>query len=148
MALSDEDLEKIRKIVREAIAENSQASKAEIIRAQTRARVRKLREGKGRRNASVTQKSVTQEGNGNGAVTRRNGHKKIEFDEGSGAFIGITEEQELRWQEAYPAVPIPPAIARAAVWAAANPANRKSNWHRFLASWFQRDQDKAGRVRQ
>lgn len=75
-----------------------------------------------------------------------NGHG-ILFDTKNGLFIGITEEQELRWQEAYPAVPIPPAIAQAAAWAKANPANRKSNWERFLVAWFKREQDKAARVR-
>lgn len=72
---------------------------------------------------------------------------KIEFAPDKGAFIGITEEQELTWQEAYPAVPIPPAIARAAAWAKQNPANRKSNWGRFLVNWFSREQDRAGRVK-
>lgn len=75
-----------------------------------------------------------------------NGHK-IEFDPSKGEFIGITEAQELQWQDAYPAVPIPPAIAQAASWAQANPSNRKSNWQRFLVNWFKREQDKAARVR-
>ena len=39
------------------------------------------------------------------------------------------------------------AIARAAAWIAENPANRKSNYGRFLVNWFGRDQDKAARVR-
>lgn len=72
---------------------------------------------------------------------------KIEFDHENGVFKGITEDQELRWQTAYPAVPIPPAIEQAAAWAKANPANRKSNWERFLVNWFSRAQDKAARVR-
>ena len=77
---------------------------------------------------------------------KQNGHR-IEFDQVKGCFVGITEDQELAWQDAYPAVPVPPAIARAAAWVAANPANRKSNWARFLVNWFSREQDKAGRVR-
>lgn len=75
-----------------------------------------------------------------------NGHK-IEFDFDKGAFKGITEADELRWQEAYPAVPIPPEIAKAAAWLHANPANRKKNNERFLVNWFARSQDRAGRVR-
>lgn len=75
-----------------------------------------------------------------------NGHR-IEFDQGKGAFKGITEEDELRWQDAYPAVPIPPEIAKAAAWLKANPANRKKNNERFLVNWFSRSQDRAGRVR-
>jgi hypothetical protein len=72
---------------------------------------------------------------------------RIEFDPLKGAFQGISEDQELAWQEAFPAVPIPPAISRAAVWLKANPENRKSNYARFLVNWFTREQDRAGRVR-
>lgn len=71
---------------------------------------------------------------------------RISFDPEKAAFQGIGEEDELRWQDAYPAVPIPPAIAQAASWLKANPANRKSNCERFLVNWFKREQDKAGRV--
>lgn len=71
----------------------------------------------------------------------------IAFDFSKGAFQGITEEQELAWQEAYPAVPIPPAIGRAAAWLQANPANRKQNYARFLVNWFAREQDRAPRVK-
>lgn len=77
---------------------------------------------------------------------KANGHR-IEFDFDKGSFKGISEEDELRWQQAFPAVPIPPAIERAAAWLKANPSNRKSNYERFLVNWFSRDQDKAGRVR-
>ena len=76
---------------------------------------------------------------------KQNGKLKINFN--GIAFEGISEEQELRWQDAYPAVPIPPAIAQAAAWLEANPANRKSNCKRFLVNWFKREQDKAGRVK-
>jgi len=72
--------------------------------------------------------------------------KQIEFDLEKGVFKGISEDQELRWQSAYPAVPIPPAIEQAAAWLKANPANRKKNNERFLVNWFSRAQDRAGRV--
>lgn len=71
---------------------------------------------------------------------------KIEFDFSKGQFLGITEDQEIAWQEAFPAVPIPPAIAQAAAWLSANPANRKSNYKRFLVNWFSRAQDRAARI--
>lgn len=77
---------------------------------------------------------------------KANGHR-IDFDFSEGRFAGISEDDELRWQQAFPAVPIPPAIERAAAWLKANPSNRKSNYERFLVNWFTRDQDKAGRVR-
>jgi hypothetical protein len=73
--------------------------------------------------------------------------ERIEFDFTNGNFQGITEDQELAWQEAYPAIPIPPAIAQAAAWLKANPSNKKSNYARFLVNWFSRAQDRAGRVR-
>lgn len=72
--------------------------------------------------------------------------KKVGFDFAKGTFTGITEDQELAWQDAYPAVPVPPAIARAAAWLVANPNNRKSNYQRFLVNWLAREQDKAARV--
>lgn len=76
-----------------------------------------------------------------------NGAHRIAFNDKTKRFEGITEEDELRWQEAYPAVPIPPEIAKAAAWIAENPANRKSNYGRFLVNWFSRSQDKAIRVK-
>lgn len=81
------------------------------------------------------------------AARRRQQANGIGFDASKGAFIGITEAQELIWQEAYPAVPIPPAISQAAAWLTANPANRKSNNARFLVNWFKREQDRAARVK-
>lgn len=71
---------------------------------------------------------------------------RISFNDQTKHFEGITEETELRWQEAYPAIAIPPEIERAAAWAAANPANKKSNWERYLVNWFSRAQDRARRV--
>ena len=79
------------------------------------------------------------------AKPRRINGAQITFDGVS--FAGITEEIALRWQDAYPAIPIPDAISQAAAWLAANPMNRKSNNERFLVNWFKREQDKAGRVR-
>ena len=72
--------------------------------------------------------------------------RRISFDPESGKFQGITEADELRWQDAFPAVPIPPEIDRAAAWAKANPANKKSNWEKFLVNWFGRAQDRAPRL--
>jgi len=77
---------------------------------------------------------------------KQNGHR-IDFDFNAGRFAGISDEDELRWQDAYPAVPIPPEIERAGAWLRANPANRKKNYERFLVNWFSRAQDKAARVK-
>lgn len=69
----------------------------------------------------------------------------ITFDGKS--FVGITDDDLVRWQQAYPAVIVPDAVRQAAAWLEANPANRKSNNLRFIVTWLKRDQDKAGRVR-
>ncbi len=103
-----------------------------------------LQEGKGREEEGKGIKTYAPDASRRAPAS--NGHR-ISFDFEQGKFDGITEQDELRWQEAYPAVPIPPAIQQAAAWLRANPANRKSNYERFLVSWFKRDQDKAGRVR-
>ena len=89
--------------------------------------------------------STTTAPNASRSPPKANG-RRIKFDFQAGAFEGIGEEDELRWQEAFPAVPVPPAIAQAAAWLKANPANRKSNYERFLVNWFKREQDKAARV--
>ena len=41
-----------------------------------------------------------------------------------------------KWALAYPKASVEDEIAKAAVWAAANPAKRKKNWARFLNSWI------------
>lgn len=66
---------------------------------------------------------------------------KVEFN--GLHFVGITTESINAWKTAYPAVDIQGEINRAAVWLAANPNNRKSNYPRFLANWFTRTQEKA-----
>lgn len=95
---------------------------------------------------SLKPKSTTLAPDATRRAPKQNGHR-ISFDPESGAFKGLTEDDELRWQDAYPAVPIPPAISQAAAWLKANPANRKSNCERFLVNWFKREQDKAPRVK-
>lgn len=133
------------------------------VRAQTRERVRRFRDKRNAEKQEVTlgnaekrhidtdididtRKATTTAADAKRRPPKANGHR-IDFDFSKGAFSGITEEDELRWQQAFPAVPIPPAIERAAAWLKANPSNRKSNYERFLVNWFSRDQDKAGRVR-
>lgn len=56
---------------------------------------------------------------------------------------GITEDRKALWAKAYPAVQIDSELAAAAAWAMENPANRKSNWGRFLTAWLKRSQDRA-----
>ena len=69
----------------------------------------------------------------------------ITFDSESGSFEGLNGSMAI-WERAYPAVSIETEIAKAAAWLVANPANRKSNYARFLSSWLTRAQDRAPRV--
>lgn len=41
-----------------------------------------------------------------------------------------------KWAAAYPKAAVEDEIAKAAVWAATNPAKRKKNWARFLNGWI------------
>ena len=70
-------------------------------------------------------------------------HEKIVFD-GSG-FQNINGQLSA-WVSAYPAVDVPSEIKKAAVWLMANPANKKSNYARFLTNWISKAQDKAPRL--
>lgn len=71
---------------------------------------------------------------------------RISFDDDHG-WTGITERDKTQWAEAFPAVAISVELAGAREWVKANPANRKSNWRRFLTGWFKRAQDRAPPVR-
>lgn len=81
------------------------------------------------------------------AASRKNGsqHHKIQFDFESAKFNGIVDNDFERWQDAYPAIAVPLEVDRAAAWLKANPANKKSNYERFLVNWFTKAQDRAGR---
>lgn len=115
-----------------------------------RHRVRALQSGNGRalpdldldQDLDKTKKETTTAPD----ASRRSPPKRIEFDSSNGAFKGISEEDELRWQKAYPAVIVPTEITRAAAWVSANPANKKSNYERFIVNWLSRAQDRAPRV--
>ena len=69
---------------------------------------------------------------------------KISFD--GTKFQDLTDEQVSVWSGAYPAVKVPAEILKAAAWLDANPANKKSDYKRFLNGWLSRAQDKAPRV--
>lgn len=68
---------------------------------------------------------------------------KVTFDWQTGAFTGLADEHFDRWRKAFPAVDVRASVLRAAAWLAANPANRKSNYLRFLTNWLTREQDRA-----
>jgi len=50
-----------------------------------------------------------------------------------------------RWKLTYLAVDVPSEVRAAFEWVQANPANRKSNYQRFLVNWLKRTQDRAPR---
>lgn len=68
---------------------------------------------------------------------------RLTFDYASGQFSGELEAIGNVWAEAYPAVDIAAEILKAKSWMLSNPANKKSNIPRFLASWLSRAQDRA-----
>jgi len=72
------------------------------------------------------------------------GPPKIDFNWENGTFLGITEEDQQRWAEAYPAVDVELEVRRAAEWLLANPHRRKKNYRRFLTSWLSRQQERGG----
>lgn len=72
--------------------------------------------------------------------------KKISFDYKLGQWEGIEVKDARGWELAYPALDIETELFKAAEWIKANPANRKSNWRRFLTNWFSRSQERAPRV--
>jgi hypothetical protein len=61
---------------------------------------------------------------------------------------GVTAALRESWQRAYPALDLEAELAGARAWVEANPANRKSNWSRFLVGWLGRKQDRAPARRQ
>lgn len=78
---------------------------------------------------------------GDGQRTVRNRVQKVGFDWEAGKFTGITNEDELRWQQAYPDVQVPVEIDKAAVWCMANRQRApRANFSSFLVSWLAREQ--------
>lgn len=69
---------------------------------------------------------------------------KIAFEEGQ--FLHVTDTQQATWAAAYPAVSVQAEVLKAAAWLDANPANKKSDYKRFLNGWLSRAQDKAPRA--
>ena len=69
---------------------------------------------------------------------------KITFD--GKQFNDLNKDQIALWAAAYPAIDVQAQVLQAAVWLDANPANKKSDYKRFLNGWLSRAQDKAPRV--
>lgn len=63
-----------------------------------------------------------------------------------GIWEQISTTQRELWSRAYPALSLDAELASAAAWIVANPANRKSNYARFITNWLKRAQDRAPRA--
>jgi len=72
--------------------------------------------------------------------------ERIRFDHTSEILHGVTQSDIDEWSIAYPAIEVTGEIMRAKQWLIDNPKNRKSNVARFLSSWMNRAQERAGRV--
>jgi hypothetical protein len=77
-------------------------------------------------------------------VGRRDTASLVTFDFGTGLFHGISDEQVVKWGDAYPALVIDTELNKASAWLQANPAKRKQNYHRFLVNWLGRAQERGG----
>jgi hypothetical protein len=86
----------------------------------------------------------TYDGLGKGKGKGRGASTNIRFDADNGSFDGIEENQIEVWKKAFPAVDLNLEIAKASAWLIANPKQTKSNYNRFLTSWFTRCQDSGG----
>ena len=71
---------------------------------------------------------------------------RLDFDFEKGVFVGPVSDHFERWHRAFPAVDLVAEVARAAAWLFAHPANRKSDYLRFLTNWLNRAQDRAPRL--
>ena len=86
----------------------------------------------------------TYDGLGKGKGRGKGASTNIRFDANNGSFDGIEESQMEIWKKAFPAVNLQLEIAKAGAWIVANPKQTKSNYNRFLTSWFTRCQDSGG----
>ena len=67
---------------------------------------------------------------------------KVEFV--NGKWLGITDQLMQAWSSAYPSVDIPAELLKAAAWILSNPTLApKSQFSRFLLTWFSRTQDRS-----
>ena len=71
-------------------------------------------------------------------------HQRVRFDTRTLRFSGILPEDIVRWRETFPAIDVEQELREMELWAAANPARRKSNWFRFITNWLSREQEKGG----
>lgn len=70
--------------------------------------------------------------------------KKPRIDLVNGRWVGVNEETINAWEAAFPALDLKAELNRAAAWIISNPALApKSQFGRFLNSWFTKNQNQA-----
>ena len=74
-------------------------------------------------------------------------HRRIRLDPQTFRFHGILPDDLRRWKETFPAVDVEQELREMELWAAANPARRKSNWFRFIGNWLSKEQERGGALR-
>jgi hypothetical protein len=117
-------------------------------RALARERVRRWRERQGKTekpDESKVKKKVAKKRKRKRTKADLWGTGKIQLQVSTRAWVGITAEDMAEWAESFPAVDIELELKEARSWCFANGAKgRKSNYRRFLVSWFKRSQDRGG----
>jgi len=68
----------------------------------------------------------------------------VRFDYENRNLTGLTDQDFLKWSEAFPAVNIRQEVKSAEQWLADNPKKRKQQVRRFLTNWLRRTQEKGG----
>ena len=81
---------------------------------------------------------------GKGKGLGKGASNDIRFDAENNVFKNVSENQIEVWKKAFPAVNFDIEMAKAVSWLIANPTKTKSNYTRFLNSWFTRCQDNGG----
>ena len=74
-------------------------------------------------------------------------HRRIRLDPGTFRFQGILPDDLRRFKDTFPAVDVEQELREMELWAAANPARRKSNWFRFIGNWLSKEQERGGALR-
>ncbi len=92
------------------------------------------------------------EGEGGGVVLEKGGaggkaadSPRITFEAGTSKFTGITDQDMVAWQSAYPGIAIPLELERATLWLKARDGkHQNANDEAFLSSWFARANNNGG----
>jgi len=122
---------------RELNAERQRRHREKTKRDSNALRARQNNENNGLTEQNRTEKLFKEE------ESPREAKKKIDWSE-TGGWTGIQQHHRETWSKAYPACNVDLALAQMHTWLVANPANKKSNYGRFIVNWLKRTQDQGG----